>query len=610
MPSKFVRLFYLLSLIVALTLPYTFTEHTYPIPTFYTEFIAFGSYLLLALLVAGYAYAQRRVEPGIDLELALGSPKVAWVPLAFACWLLAQIVVLPTRQPTLNLLGAACVLAAVLVAHAGFWVRRLGLAEATLKWGAYALLAGGVYEVFCQIVQLCGQESVFSPFVLSYGVAVARRPYGNMAQANHLGTYLAFAMSAALFLVQTRRLPVVVWAVLTTVCATGAALTISRTSWIQVAVITLAGWLMAWARRRAARAGEDAEPATARDWLIPLGVALIFIAVNIAVRWANVRYDLQLGQSAAERFEDAGQITPRLALWRYGFTMFREHWLTGVGWGEFPAYQYALSATLGKVEIANNSHDIAIDLLAKTGVIGFGIFALGLLCWLGRVARVRLDAGRVLGFTLIAVLAAHALIEYPQQYLFFLLPIAFVLGLLEPQAMPRMRPAWSASLYLLLALAGVISLAPVLRDYRRSEVLYYGKSPEAEYRAAPAVLFGAWGEYGLATLLDLNSANLPYKLAMHEQALTLLPGEAVLKRYAILLALQGHENAALDVVLRLKIFAEAENSWPDDLAALYEICDQQGGPLAGFKAHLIALYGTVPPAAHDDSDDDSDDASS
>jgi len=587
MPSKFARPLYLLLLIVALTLPYSYTEHTYPIPTFYTEFIALCAYLLMAIVVAAYGYAQRAT---------LGAPKVAWVPLAFGAWVLAQIFLLPTTQPTMNLLAAGCLIAAVMTAQTGFWVSRLGLAEATLKWGSYALLAGGAFEVFCQIVQLSGQESVFSPFVLSYGVTEARRPYGNMAQANHLGTYLSFAMCAALYLVQTRKLPVVVWAVGTMVCATGAALTISRTSWIQVAVIALAGWLMAYARLRRARQDDPSAKLSWRDWLVPAGVVVIFVLVNVAVRWANVAYNLQLGQSAAERFEDVGQIAPRLALWRYGLGMFRAHWLTGVGWGEFPAYQFKLAATLGKVEIANNSHDIMIDLLAKTGLIGFGIVALGLLCWLLRAVRARLTEERVLGFALIAVLGAHALIEYPQQYLFFLLPIAFVLGMLETQAMPRVPARWSGGVYLAVIVGGVIVAVPVLRDYKRSEVLYYGKSPEAEYRAAPSTLFGAWGEYGLATLLDMNAANLQYKLSMHEQAIDLLPGETVLKRYAILLALQGRDAQALDVVKRLKVFAEAENDWPDDLASVYEMCDQQGSALTGFKAQLIALYGTVVPA--------------
>ncbi|MET5020762.1 O-antigen ligase family protein, partial [Burkholderia pseudomallei] len=80
-------------------------------------------------------------------------------------------------------------------------------------------------------------------------------------------------------------------------------------------------------------------------------------------RWANVHYHLGLPEYAADRMRDAGQIAPRLALRKYGLTMFREHPLLGVGRGEFPIHQIELARRLGGVEIENNSHDICIDLL-------------------------------------------------------------------------------------------------------------------------------------------------------------------------------------------------------------------------------------------------------
>ena len=102
---------------------------------------------------------------------------------------------------------------------------------------------------------------------------------------------------------------------------------------------------------------------------------MLFFAVNIAIRWANLRFNLDLAQSAAERMQDANQIAPRLALWKYGWTMFKTHPLLGVGWGEFPRYQFDFVRELGGVEIANNSHDIFIDLLAKTGAARLGDIA-------------------------------------------------------------------------------------------------------------------------------------------------------------------------------------------------------------------------------------------
>ncbi len=412
-----------------------------------------------------------------------------------------------------------------------------------------------------------------------------------MAQANHLATYIAFATAGALFLVQTRRLNIVLWAIVSTIFCGGLALTVSRGPWLQIGVIVVAGFWMAFAQRRS----ETLQRRSNRAWLIPVVLAVLFIAVNAAIRWANVHYQLELAQSAADRMKDAGQIAPRLALWKYGWTMFRTHPLLGVGWGEFPRYQYDLAKTLGGVEIANNSHDIFIHLLAKTGLIGVAIVLFGLH-----------TPARVFGLSLIGVLVMHALVEYPQQYMFFLLPAMFVFGLLETKPLRLVPPALSFGVYALIVFGGIAALYPVYRDYTRAEVLYYGSRPAEQYRAAPSFLFQAWGEYGMATLLPMNAMDLPHKLAMHKQALALLPGETVLRRYAALQALNGDTAAAFDTVERLKIFAEELHDWPSQLNYLYDLCDEQK-MLTGFKAELVKRYGTPPPDNSQDDDESDED---
>jgi len=422
-----------------------------------------------------------------------------------------------------------------------------------------------------------------------------------MAQANHLATYIAFAMAGALFLVQTRRLPLILWALLSVIFAGGLALTVSRGPWLQMGVIVVAAFWMAFAEIRR----NPALRRSNREWLIPVALGVLFFVVNALVRWANVHYQLDLAESAADRFKDAGQIAPRLALWKYGWTMFKAHPVLGVGWGEFPRYQFDYVRALGAVEIANNSHDIFLDLLGKTGLIGLAIVLLGLLAWLVRVVRAPHTAARVFGIALIGVLVMHALVEYPQQYMFFLLPAMFVFGLLETRSLRLVPSRVSFGVYVVVVLVGLAALYPVYRDYNRSEVLYYGSSPAQQYANDPAFLFGAWGEYGMATLLPMNAQDLAHKLAMHRQALALLPGETVLRRYAVLQALSGDTNGAFDTVVRLKIFARELKDWPSQQAYLYQLCDEQKS-LAGFKAELIKLYG-MPPKDVNQDDDDSDD---
>jgi multisubunit Na+/H+ antiporter MnhF subunit len=285
--------------------------------------------------------------------------------------------------------------------------------------------------------------------------------------------------------------------------------------------------------------------------------------------------------------------------------MFATHPLLGVGWGEFPRYQFDFVRELGGVEIANNSHDIFIDLLAKTGALGLGILLLGVVTWFVRVVRAPQTPARIFGITLLGVLLMHALVEYPQQYMFFLLPAMLVMGLLETRALRLVARPVSYGLYTVLVLGGLAALYPMMRDYNRAEVLYYGSRPAEQYANDPSFLFRAWGEYGAATLLPMNGQNLAEKLSMHQQALALLPGETVLRRYAVLQALAGQREAALDTVARLKIFATQLHDWPTQLTAVYKLLDEQGKPMAGFKAELVKLYGT-PSAEQVQSDEDDD----
>ncbi|KVQ08427.1 PglL family O-oligosaccharyltransferase [Burkholderia ubonensis] len=594
MPSSFSRSLPLVALAVALIVPYAITNHTYPIPTFYSEFSALALYLLLGASVILLVRTSRPATP-------FAAPAAFAAPLGFAAVLVAQVALMPLRVPSMNWLAVGYLGAALVAMQAGYVLAREQLAEAAARIMAGALLIGGVFAVFCQVVQLFRLESVLSPFVVVYNIAVERRPYGNMAQANHLATYIAFALAGALYLVQTRRLAVWAWLMLSVVLSGGLALTVSRGPWLQVAVMVVAGFWMARVESR----DKPGTPANvrARAWLMPVLLAAVFVAVNGAVRWANLHYHLNLAVSAAERMRDAGQIAPRLALWKYGLAMFREHPLLGVGWGEFPSHQFALARALGGVEIANNSHDIFIDLLAKSGLLGLGVLVVTLVLWFVRALRAPQTSTRVFGFALVGVLLMHALVEYPQQYMFFLLPVMFVIGLLEAKPL-RIVPGRAAfALFALLTFGGLLAALPVLRDYQRAEVLYYGTDPAAQYRDAPSLLFGAWGDYGAATLLTLSRDALPAKLAAHERAIALLPGETVLRRYAVLQALDGRDADALDTIARLHVFAKELKDWPQQLAALYKLCDEQPS-LKAFKAALVAKYGEVPADALDESDDE------
>lgn len=210
MPTPFARYLSLILLSLALVLPYAVVGHTYPIPTFYAEFTALALYLLMG---AGVVLLVSTARP----RVTFASPMVALVPLLFGLVLVAQSVLLPVSQPSMNWLGGGYLLAALMATHAGYGFTRVKLNETALRWVAGALIVGGLFAVFCQVIQLFHLEARVSPLVVAYNVLVERRPFGNMAQANHLATYISFAMAGALFLVQTRRLAISIWLLVSTV---------------------------------------------------------------------------------------------------------------------------------------------------------------------------------------------------------------------------------------------------------------------------------------------------------------------------------------------------------------------------------------------------------
>jgi hypothetical protein len=234
------------------------------------------------------------------------------------------------------------------------------------------------------------------------------------------------------------------------------------------------------------------------------------------------------------------------------------------------------------------------------------VLVAGIVLWLIRVLRAPHTPARIFGLSLLGVLMMHALVEYPQQYMFFLMPAMLVIGLLETRPLRLVARPLSYGVYVTLVAGGLVALYPTMQDYHRAEVLYYGSRPAEQYRDDPSFLFGAWGQYGAATLLPMNAQNIEAKLAAHRQALALLPGETVLRRYAVLQALAGQREEALDTMARLKIFATQLKDWPTQLEAVYRSIDEIGAPLAPFKAELVKLYGKPAGTVQDPEEDEDD----
>ncbi|WP_174991117.1 MULTISPECIES: PglL family O-oligosaccharyltransferase [Pandoraea] len=496
----------------------------------------------------------------------------------------------PTELPQL-MVAAMLYGAAMLVAvNSGFWIAQLGWWEPLSYWMAAALTLGGGYAVGAQIAQVFHLEGNVPWLVVRLPESVLRRPFGNMFQPNLLATYLSFASAAVFYLWRQRKLSawigLPIWALLDVgICVTG-----SRTAWLQLTLLSLFGLWLAWKEKSA-----DAQGRYGTRWLMPAVILPLLLLAAMFVTWANTSWGLQLEVSVAARMQQPEHVADRISLWRYSFTILREHWMFGVGWTNFRGAVFALADKLGPTVMANNAHNVLLDLLVKTGAFGTLLVIVPLTTWCVRAVRGvgNASAAFVFALILLGMLLIHAMLEYPQCYAYFLLPASFLIGVCERKAIRYFPPIATGATSLAIVLLSYIAIPWVYRDYQRVENAFFEvailRDDMQMYRAAPARFFAPYGEYALTWALDLNREQLDTKLAMHRRALALNAPLDLIERQIVLLALAGRDEEALNDIKRLKNYSP--NSFAQQYRTLITMLREHGADLEPFVNRVFDAWG-------------------
>lgn len=242
------------------------------------------------------------------------------------------------------------------------------------------------------------------------------RPYGNLAQPNHLATLIAMGAIALLYLYERGRLSAGGAALPAAFLAWGLAMTQSRTGWLFVVLLVI--W-WAWQRRR-----------------VPLRLSAVALAWPLAAFvlavWSWTPLNAALLLSAPLDFEARLQAGTR---WIHWPTLWDAAWrelLAGYGWGQVVLAQQA--AVLDHPPVGEwllQSHNLVLDLMIYNGA-ALGLLVVGgVAWWLVRHIRRCRSLEQWALIAAIGTVFTHALLEYPLDYLYFLLPCALMAGTLD-----------------------------------------------------------------------------------------------------------------------------------------------------------------------------------
>ena len=402
--------FGLLGLLALFSAPFLVAAHSLPIPSFYVEWSA----MLCGLIALTVLFVRREAR----LEL----PRIVWLPLGLCALLLGQASLGLVNYPSQAVLAVLYLLWATALMLATRRLAQIWDKPSLSSWLAWAVLAGGLVNVFVAALQFIGADAGL-PFI------VRARPgfiYGNLAQANHFADYLALAFASLLFLFAQNRLRLRFAAPLYLLLLASLTLSGSRSVWLYLLAFTM---LALWLFRRS-------RTAEARRILVAATIALpLFFGLQLG-------FDALGVLTASRRLAElAGSVSIRLVFWQDAWAMFTNAPWQGIGYQQYPwqHFQRLLTgssplAAIPRLEglYAEHAHNIVLHLLAE-----FGVAVIPLLAWAGwclyTAVRATASAWQWWLVALLTVLTIHSLLEYPLWFANFLGVAAVAFALADPR---------------------------------------------------------------------------------------------------------------------------------------------------------------------------------
>jgi len=431
--------------------------HTYPWVTFSSELATFGAALVLLAL-----FLNRNIQiPKLQLYI---------LPVAF----------IPLLQWSSGLVSDFSVALLTTVYLLGFWVMvamgynlslQSSAREQLMKQVCWLLLIIASVTSLIAMVQWLGFESSV------YGIMQLKgnRPYANFGQPNNLATFLIIGLMGALFLYEKHKASL--WllipsslSILFAIC-----LTQSRTS-LLVCIFICIYWVIKQYKNKPRLNfiklfGWAATYFLIAGYLLPIIAQVMTTSVGEAVT-----HTASLAQRAGSGHE-------RLGMWMQIIHAIGERPWFGYGWNQ-TSVAVVESIHFNTVQVwFNSAHNIVLDLLVWNGLpLGFLIiayFAIWLF-WLSKNAK---DTISIVAILMVSAILMHAMLEFPQRYAYFLLPMGFLLGLIQAQTPNLNGVSLHRNIIRCVWLVSLIVLLLIWRDYKlfqENSKLVFKQKPVSE----------------------------------------------------------------------------------------------------------------------------------
>ncbi|MBF7688387.1 O-antigen ligase family protein [Acinetobacter rathckeae] len=281
------------------------------------------------------------------------------------------------------------------------------------------------------------------------------RPYANFAQPNNFATFLLMSLFGAWYLFEKRILPQLIIAMIAGLIIFTIALTQSRTPWI--ACIVLTAYILYKYKHD--------------DYRLTHKHLVLWLLVYInSLLWLPVLngWLVQLGWSQAQMVDvvqRANSSHSRFGIWAQMLYAIREQPWFGYGWNQTSIAQLVGADFIVHSERTNSAHNVVLELLVWNG-IPLGTAIIGYFSyWLFKLNQVVRCKENLIASLMVLSVMIHAMLEFPQNYAYFLFPSAFLLGFIQADVVGQkvfLLKSWFNTSFLVLC---ILLYGLVWRDY-------------------------------------------------------------------------------------------------------------------------------------------------
>jgi len=512
-------------------LPFLYYYHAYPLTTFYQEWGA----AILGLSAAAFLLTRQLwQQPEI--------PRIVLLPVALMMLALLQFLLGKITYFDQAMLYTLYMLWATLLIMLGRALReKFGMPVLATVLAAFLLL-GAELNALAGILQHYRWHTFLDSVITSKNSMAI---YGNMAQPNHYANYIAMGLvSLGLLRVHLRTWQAVLLALplLYVLVMSG-----SRSSWLYL--LAMAALAFVWQLR-----DKSCRHLLNYALLLLLGFGLMHWVVELPSLAGSS------GVTTLQRLmtsDTHGSI--RLYLWHESWLIFSQFPLLGAGLGQFGWQHFQYGPVLQATNITglyNNAHNLIIQLAAEFGLAGVLILfgTLGMWLWSGRHTKVTLY--HWWGYSVLAVLGLHSMLEYPLWYAYFMGIAAILLGALDSGTYRLELRSLGRISVAAIILLGLLSLVQLQQGYQRLEHALASRPQSAVDNSAGqrmregviAVhgypLLQPYAELFMNNWIDVDAVELEQKLELNEKAMKFIPIATVVYRRASLLAMADKQDEA------------------------------------------------------------------